>query len=156
LIVSEGIETEAEALFVTELGVDMMQGYYFYKPQPKEDIKNHVVELQVRDFQDQLKNALFEKLRLKNESLHKYEGMTRKIQAELVKSAEGDFDQKLLELIHHFPSVECMYVLDAEGIQISDTVFADGGIRTKNRLIFRPAEKKADHSMKDYFYMLSN
>ncbi len=156
LIVSEGIETEEEALFVTELGVDMMQGYYFYKPQPKEDIKNHVVELQVRDFQDQLKSALFEKLRLKNESLRKYEGMTRKIQAELVKSSEWNFDQKLLELIHHFPSVECMYILDENGMQVSDTIFADAGIRTKNRLIFRPAVKQTDHSMKDYYYMLFN
>jgi EAL domain-containing protein (putative c-di-GMP-specific phosphodiesterase class I) len=156
LIVSEGIETEDEALFVTELGVDMMQGYYFYKPQPKEEIKNHVVSYQVRDFQAHLKAALFEKLKIKDDNFKKHERMTRKIQSELAKSTIYNFDAKLLEVIHHFPSVECLYVLDKKGIQVSDTVFSNAGLRTKNRLMFRPAEKKTDHSMKDFYYMLFN
>jgi len=156
LIVSEGIETEAEALFVTELGVDMMQGYYFYKPQPKEEIKNRVVSYQVRDFQAQLKKALFEKLKIKDENFKKYETMTGKIQLELTRSTIYNFDAKLLEVIHGYPSVECLYVLDQEGVQVSDTIFANAGLRTKNRLIFRPAEKNTDHSMKNFYYMLFN
>ncbi len=156
LIVSEGIETEEEALFVTELGVDMMQGFYFYKPQPKEEIKNHVVSFQVRDFQTHLKEALFEKLKIKDDNFKKHERMTRKIQSELTKSTVYNFDARLLELIHHFPSVECLYVLDKDGVQVSDTVFSNAGIRNKNRLMFRPAEKNTDHSMKDFYYMLFN
>ena len=33
-IVSEGIETKGEALLMKEWGVDMIQGYYYSKPEP--------------------------------------------------------------------------------------------------------------------------
>ena len=33
-IVAEGIETEKEALLMKEWGVDMIQGYYYSKPEP--------------------------------------------------------------------------------------------------------------------------
>ena len=33
-IVSEGIETEEEAMLMKEWGVDMIQGYYYSKPEP--------------------------------------------------------------------------------------------------------------------------
>jgi hypothetical protein len=86
----------------------------------------------------------------------KYELLTQKLQAALSEVPATGFDAKLLELIHHFPSVECLYVLDEKGFQVSDTVFANAGIKTKNRLMFRPAEKGSDHAMKDYYYMMMN
>ena len=39
-IVSEGIETQEEALLVKEWGVDMIQGYYYSKPEPCEKLIN--------------------------------------------------------------------------------------------------------------------
>ncbi len=154
MIVAEGIETEEEALFVTELGVDMMQGFYFYEPEPQEQIKNKVISPQVRDFPKQLKEALLRKISTKRDNLKKYELMTRKIQAELCKIPSPEFDRKLSQMISDFPAVECVYVLDEEGYQVSKTVFLNEEIRTKNRLIFRPAEKGSDHTMKDYYYRM--
>ena len=156
LIVAEGIETEEEALFVTELGVDMMQGFYFYMPQPAEDLKGGAVSSRVRDFPDQLKEALLRKIIAKRDHLMKYELMTQKIQAELSKIPSSGFDEKLLQMAGHSSSVECLYVLDEKGFQVSSTVFANAGIKTKNRLMFRPAEKGSDHAMKDYYYMMMN
>jgi hypothetical protein len=154
--VAEGIETEEEALFVTELGVDMMQGFYFYTPQPAEELKGGAVSSRVLDFPDQLKEALLRKIIAKRDHLMKYELMTQKIQAELSKVPAPGFDEKLLDMIHLYPSIECLYILDEKGFQVSMTVFAETVAKTKNRLMFRPAEKGSDHAMKDYYYMMMN
>jgi hypothetical protein len=49
--------------------------------------------------------------------------------------------------------VECFFVLDAQGVQITDTVWGSGRTVKPNGL-FRPARKGADHSLKDYYYLL--
>ena len=36
--VSEGIETESELEFMAELGIDLIQGFYFYRPMPFDDV----------------------------------------------------------------------------------------------------------------------
>jgi diguanylate cyclase len=38
-VVAEGVETEAQYMFLKEQGCDVIQGYYFYKPMPAEDMK---------------------------------------------------------------------------------------------------------------------
>ena len=37
-IVSEGVETEEEVKLLSSWGVDMIQGYYFSKPLPKDKL----------------------------------------------------------------------------------------------------------------------
>ena len=37
-VVSEGVETEEEKNLLEKWGVDMIQGYYFSKPLPKNEI----------------------------------------------------------------------------------------------------------------------
>ncbi|MGL4515940.1 MAG: EAL domain-containing protein [Shewanella sp.] len=41
-VVSEGVETEAERIFVTECGVDIIQGYLIAKPEPLTEILRHL------------------------------------------------------------------------------------------------------------------
>ncbi len=36
--VAEGIETESELEFMAELGIDLIQGFYFYRPMPFDDV----------------------------------------------------------------------------------------------------------------------
>ncbi|MGL5036866.1 MAG: EAL domain-containing protein, partial [Aeromonas sp.] len=42
-VVSEGVETESERLFVTECGVDIIQGYLIAKPAPLQQILNNLI-----------------------------------------------------------------------------------------------------------------
>jgi EAL domain-containing protein (putative c-di-GMP-specific phosphodiesterase class I) len=39
ITVAEGVETEAQYLFLKESGCDIIQGYYFSKPLPKEEFE---------------------------------------------------------------------------------------------------------------------
>jgi EAL domain-containing protein (putative c-di-GMP-specific phosphodiesterase class I) len=38
--VAEGVEDEAQVAILKALGCDYIQGYYFYKPMPKEEFLN--------------------------------------------------------------------------------------------------------------------
>ncbi len=154
LTLAEGIETQEEALTVMDLGVDMIQGYYFSKPRRLGEIDERAVGARVEEVAQEYKGSLFQKMSIKRFNLKKYEVMTREVQTELSKIPSGDFDQKLLELIRFFPLVECLYVLDEKGAQTTETVFGKTSEPRRNNHMFRPASKGEDHTMKDYFYMM--
>ena len=50
--------------------------------------------------------------------------------------------------------MECIYILDEGGIQISDTVCNAEIPRKESGVMFQPAPKGADHSLKEYYYFL--
>jgi hypothetical protein len=59
-------------------------------------------------------------------------------------------------LVEEHPRVECMYCLDAQGRQITETVFSGAHPPAPARFIFRPAPPGADHSLKEYYVRLMN
>ncbi len=154
LIVAEGIETEEDALTVMEMGVDMLQGYFITPPQRFGELDAQVSEAPIQRLSQRFKEMVLEKLNVKRFNLRKYELMTREIQTEVSKIPECDFDRKLLELIHYFPLVECVYVLDEHGIQCTETIFGEAGGISRNRTMFKPRKTGSDHSLRDYYYMV--
>ena len=38
-VLAEGVETEEEMLFLRDNGIDSIQGYYYYKPMPKNEFQ---------------------------------------------------------------------------------------------------------------------
>jgi EAL domain-containing protein (putative c-di-GMP-specific phosphodiesterase class I) len=154
LTLAEGIETQDEALAVMEMGVDMIQGYYFARPQRLGEMDDRTLDARVGDVNRKYKETLIQKINIKKFNLKKYEVMTREVQTELAQIPIIDFDGKLLEMVHFFPLVECFYILDEKGAQVTETVLGKALESRRNRHMFRPALKGEDHSMKDYFYML--
>jgi hypothetical protein len=51
---------------------------------------------------------------------------------------------------------ECIYVLDDKGVQVSDTVTYYKNMLKQKALIFQPAEKGTNHSLKKFYYFLKN
>jgi EAL domain-containing protein (putative c-di-GMP-specific phosphodiesterase class I) len=155
LIVAEGIETEGEAGFAMEMGVDMAQGFYFAQPQRYDRMDETMVEKHLLHLTTHFKEKVMRKLNARRFNLRKYEMMTREIQAVLSKVTSGLFETKIRDLARFFPLVESLYVLDEEGFQVCETVFGDQHLLHKNRAIFNPATQGTDHTLRDYFYMLT-
>jgi hypothetical protein len=73
---------------------------------------------------------------------------------ELGKADVRDFDAILTRLIANHPQVECLYVLDESGNQVTESICNFDARASAHRLMFRPAAKGTDHSLKEFYYVL--
>src|SRR6266700_4211125 len=80
--------------------------------------------------------------------------IVNEILCELSQAAVARFDDVLTGLIQKFPRVECIYVLDEAGTQVTQTICNPDVPHRANGVMFRPALRGADHSLKEYYYIL--
>lgn len=158
LVVAEGVETKAEALLSLELGADLLQGFYLARPQSPDLLSAQVANDAVESLAREYKQYMVRKINDRKLQHRRYNILINMLLVELARTEIAEVDTILAGMIENSPSVECLYVLDESGIQVSDTVCqpaAKLAAETKrNGLIFRPARKGTDHSLKDFYYML--
>lgn len=148
--VAEGVESEEEALAVLRLGADMIQGYYFSRPQKldAEPFENNRIELLAERFKNHMAS-------LAAEEHSRYLATAMVIKGALSElSCFDEFDRALQSIVNGCEAVECAYVLDENGVQYSSTVFCPGSEGRQN-VLFYSAQAGEDHTMKRYFYGLS-
>jgi EAL domain-containing protein (putative c-di-GMP-specific phosphodiesterase class I) len=157
LVVAEGVETEAEALVSLELGADLLQGYLLGKPRAHESMHGegiaHVmsaIERLARRFRDHMVGKITER-RLQH---RQFSVVMNQILCDLTTADVDQFDAILEQTIARYPQVECAYVLDHLGVQVTNTVCHPGMRVRNNGALFHPAPKGADHSLKEYYYVL--
>lgn len=151
LVVADWLETEEEVSACMELGVDLFKGPFISPALPIERWSTRAalraMEKAASLFQSS--TALSEKA--KEEEVLQHRAMQQAISLSLSRCQPEDFDYKLRGQTFKDGKVECMYVLDKAGWQITDSVtFFNLRSRTRGTL-FKPAPKGTDHSYKDYF-----
>ncbi|OPJ62446.1 EAL domain-containing protein [Clostridium oryzae] len=156
LVVAEGIELEEEAIKAVELGADMLQGYYFAEPQTIEPSMLKNFNVPVRKLANHYSKYLAEKISLHKVRYKEYTDFIKNALDEISKYEEKRFDFQLLEIINNNTIFECMYILNPMGIQVSDTVTPFTNFSKHKGLMFQPAKKGEDHSLKKYYYFLRN
>lgn len=118
LVVSEGVETEDQAMIAMESGVDLVQGYFFAYPE---------TNYNVFDKLPQRFDSLFEKYKL---SVHSEESEIRSIYEQYAglynravsSMASGEsLEKACAELMKNDKAVRC-YLLMPNGIQVGSTV----------------------------------
>jgi EAL domain-containing protein (putative c-di-GMP-specific phosphodiesterase class I) len=154
LIIAEGVETEEEAVCLLDMDVDMIQGYYFSRPQRPDQLEHDPVLCRIDGLGEAFKRTFLKRLGIKKINMNRYYATLFEIQKELSRKNPVHFDSILRRIKGEFPQVECLYILDEAGNQVSDSVFNGQGRLQRNPVVFRPARKGADHTMKDYYYFL--
>jgi hypothetical protein len=155
LVVAEGIETEAEAIVALELGADLLQGFFLSRPQPATAFDDGVrvsggIERLAQRFKGHMVNEINERKR----QHRRFNVIQNGILCDLTNAQASEFDEILLHLIDDFPKVECVYVLDDAGIQVTETICNTAITQRPGAAMFRPARKGTDHSLKEYYYVL--
>jgi hypothetical protein len=64
-----------------------------------------------------------------------------------------EFDAILARMNRESPAVECLFAVNPAGAQVSET-HVRPGVAFKRSALFHPARPGADHSMKEYVYLL--
>ena len=154
LVVAEGVETEAEAITALELGADLLQGFGLCRPQPPERLLVSRTESAVQILADQFKRHMVRKTNQRRLRHRQYNVLIDTLLCDLIRSPSADFGVVLEQAVRRFAPIECAYVLDESGIQVSETVCRRSDPGERSRALFRPAPRGADHSLKEYCYML--
>ena len=155
LVVAEGIETEAEAIVALELGADLLQGYFLSRPQPATAFDDGVrVARGIEKLAHRFKNHMVAAINDRKRQHRRFNVIQNGILCDLTNAQSAEFDEILEHLIDDFPKVECVYVLDDAGIQVTETICNAAVAQRAGAAMFRPARKGTDHSLKEYYYVL--
>jgi EAL domain-containing protein (putative c-di-GMP-specific phosphodiesterase class I) len=156
MVVAEGIETEEEALKAIELGADMLQGFYFATPQKISASNIKTFNQPIRKVASHYATYLSEKINSQKTKHKEYGEMIKEVLNKLSEVEERRFDFTLLDIINSYRVFECIYILEPNGTQVTDTVTVYTNHSKHKNLIFQPAKKGEDHSLKKYYYFLRN
>ena len=78
-----------------------------------------------------------------------------RILCDLTNTQAAEFDEILAQLIADFPKVECLYVLDDAGIQVTETICNAAVAQRPGAAPCSGRRRKGtDHSLKEYYYVL--
>jgi EAL domain-containing protein (putative c-di-GMP-specific phosphodiesterase class I) len=157
LVVAEGIETEGEAVMALELGADLLQGFFLGRPQAAASFDDggivraaECVEVLARTFKSHMVGQINER----KLEYRRFNMILNRILFELTNAEAREFDQILARIIAEYAGVECFYVLDDAGVQVTDTICSGAVVERPGRAMFRPAPRGTDHSLKEYYYVL--
>ncbi|SDL32459.1 EAL domain, c-di-GMP-specific phosphodiesterase class I (or its enzymatically inactive variant) [Maridesulfovibrio ferrireducens] len=155
LPLAEGIETIQEALTLMRMGIDVFQGYYFGKPMCAENVKNdHTTP--IKSLSSRFKVHMMERLAMEKRLENSYKKLAKKLKTLLTLCPEQNSDAVLSSFIDENSTIECAYILDENGKQLSQTICNPFRLKVNRRLIYQPAPKGADHSLKEYFLTIKS
>ena len=156
LVVAEGVENEDEAICTLKLGADLLQGFYFAKPTNNLMCTKNNFKDKLNLVADQFKNSVIEKINANKMYRKEYHKIVNNILTNLPIIKSELFNEKLLEIISTYPVLDCLYILNENGIQISSTICNNSKLLNQRGSIFRPAAQGTDHSLKEYYYLLQD
>jgi hypothetical protein len=151
MILAEGVETKEEFFACYALGIQLFQGYFFDRPMRVEDMATANCKEQMKLLMPELNRFIADQLQRDRSSRTRFEMLSMKIIDQLL-SASSKFEDILYQVIESYSQIDAVYILDEDGIQISETAcrICSGNMHA----LFAPSCLTADHSLKEYYYHL--
>lgn len=150
IAIAEGTESREEILACMLCGVDWFQGFYFDKAMPPQMIneKSYVDEcrLLAKEYQQRV-DDLHQKHLAEKEKKKRIFYRSFQLFKFYKKMSTV---QRLEKIISMDKSIECAYVLDRNGTQITDTVFSSFA-QSRNDIMFTALKKGDSHNTKPYY-----
>lgn len=151
LCVAEAIETEEQAALSLELGADLLQGHLYGRASAPGQMALPLVQAAVDRSAARYKASWAGRMQSRRrENVRHMEVLDRLLKALYGESADR-LDGVLADFVNAIASLECLYVMDAHGRQITPTVAWQHQRESVKSSLFAPAQMGADHSLKDYF-----
>lgn len=146
---AEGVESLDDALVCQEMGVDMIQGFYFSEPVPAPVCNSSSIEA-ITKLTAAWQRFFQQHVQLKARHLGAVKKAAEAIACLLHSRPEEEWSDILRMQMGRYDNIQCLYILDFSGMQISETVVASDEYHNVHQL-FQPARKGEDHSFKSYY-----
>lgn len=154
LIVAEGVENLDEILTVHQFGAHLLQGYYISKPvEMDEQVLKEINDAILRLVDNQkacLSSSLVDTCRYNMDLRLLFEQIRVRIEEE----CSDDDECCLSHLLAEFSEIECAYIINNNGKQITDTIFNDRSTEVHKKSLFTPCRRGDDATLKAYYYKL--
>lgn len=149
MTVAEGVECTEEAVYLMGAGADVLQGFFFARPALLDALPDitHAITYVARAYRQ---HSLQRFERQKNQQ-QQHRDLVLRMRRHLASHVADNFSRALHEQLLAFPHLECLYILDDSGVQVTDTVCNPIQLNEQKRFIYQPARKGTDHSLKEYF-----
>jgi hypothetical protein len=134
----------------------MIQGYCISKPQKLDDIFTHPIKERINSIAGKFNECGRKRLSQSKASCSKFNIIINNLIFNLVNISQDCFNEVLLKIIGSNSEIECAYILDGKGIQVSSTVFSNSVNSVKKNMLFAPAAIGTDHSLKKYYRYMNN
>lgn len=156
MIVAEGVENLDEAVTTLDLGANLFQGFFFSKPiNPEEFTNGDGLDKKAGEVAECYKRNTIADITEKRNKARIYDRTIREIIEKLTLARLDYFKNILTSTIEKHQEIEYLYILDKNGIQITETIGNLCLINQSRSKIFYPDTIGADQSMKDYYLFLS-
>ncbi len=156
LVIADGINSTQAALTIMDLGADMLEGDCFGKFDEIDEKATGNVKQSIEEVADNYKKYMKDKINFERINHQRYEKVITNIKNQLSALKKDEFNKLLSQVILENNDFECIYVLNKNGIQVTDTLTKYKDVLSQKALIFQPAEKNTNHSLKKYYYFLEN
>ncbi|MDD3814379.1 MAG: EAL domain-containing protein [Desulfocapsaceae bacterium] len=154
LVLAEGVERFEDIMTCHELGADLMQGFFFSHPKlPGEIASASCCKEKIDSVFMAMRSRLVGNYTRRMRRKEAVNAVLTKVLDGLIPLPLSSFDELLIKVVPECEEVECVYVLDKDGIQISDTVFRQPPMPRNS--LFAPAEKGAEHQLKSYYFAVA-
>lgn len=155
LTVAEGVETEEDACLCVDLGADLLQGFHYGRPQAADKLTLTSPQAAVERSAGRVKASLAGRSQQRQRENERHLQLLQRIRQALHAQPPAGFDAVLGQFVNAVASLECLYVMDPKGQQVTPTVVWQHHKDPQRNGLFAPAEAGADHSLKDYFLGLT-
>ena len=155
MVLSEGVETYEEIIRTMEFDTDLVQGYYLSKPEYLSDLPYESIYQKVHRVSSDFFKCTVRKVKSRKEKMDDLDSLGCSIMSNIGNGFDENVEEELKKAIARHPEIECAYLIHETGLQASSSILNNGHCQgIKGGLLFRPADKGDDHSLKEYFVYL--
>lgn len=156
VVVAKGIENDDDFIHSVELGAQFVQGYFISKPIKLSSSKIDDIILNTKK-KDNLKEYFFkEQTDSTRNTVTKLINFMDKVQQEIDGVVLGHEEEYVERIFNEYFYIENCWILDMNGIQISDAYINKDNFSTRNSSIFNISKKNMDFSKREIYLRLVN
>ena len=125
LVVAEGVETAEEAIVSLELGADLLQGFFFAPATPDGALtRDNGTVADIEMLAHAFKRHMMGKVEHRRSQQRQLTTVMDSLLSRLSLADAGEFESLLQDASSEHQDVECVYVLDGAGTQMTPTIVA--------------------------------
>ncbi len=151
MTIAGGVETVDEVITCMILGVDYFQGFYFQKPEQFNYLFTNEARLKVEDAAQRLNVSTKKNETVVNMKIESYKRIIYELVNRLSCMNHDDYNAELKDYVSEHPEIECAFLIDKKGFQITDTVMTPDTVILDG---YHPALMGVNHDIKNYFYAI--